>query len=660
MCSSRAFARRPATLAPADMGRAVFRWMISRYSLRVTPVSWAWRFWRISPSARAAQTFAVISTMSSSNRPPIPNALTKRKSPVTSAFWRPNFLYAARRPRRMSPPSLMSSWISVAEWISSNAAARSTACRTSVPPRARKASNVTMGRIRLPPDSITYRAISWRRGSSVRMLSRIRASTKASSLVTPKSSEPMIGAVPSRAIAWPYITISSAHDPCQEGMCPEGETASESGLCVSGAAGDFVDRLGDALRGHGSVPRDPTDGRRDRFEERVDHVVAVADPIRHHHHGHHDRHERVHEGLVVHVRGGEANRLRREVRDPSEMAVVVVDRQVRVVVLQRREVAELLLAHRNQGQVRDPVPKVLMDAHDVVHQDHRGVVVIPAREETLHVFDVVRLVGKGHVDQVVSARGADMPSELLPPVHRVVGGVEVLHDFLHLGDREVRFLLEHGERLAERDPFVHHFHLVEVLVSVGRAVPQDVEAADDVVDQVEQRDLLLTQHGHEPLHERRRIEVRVQHRAEDHVVEVLRLQIGVVALVDEVVQDADHAFSEDLRGHRTMQILRRHVRAVLLRHHRRPSRETQRLQVVPHLALVFPESAGGDVRRPQRYTVRGREVPESLQARVDVRDMVPQSGLIEPEIVEVEEALRIPAEAEHGPRQEIEVFPIDA
>ena len=253
-----------------------------------------------------------------------------------------------------------------------------------------------------------------------------------------------------------------------------------------------------------------------------------------------------------------------------------------------------------------------------------------------------------------------MAPELLPPVHRVVGSVEVLHDLLHLGDREVRFLLEHGERLAERDPFVHHLHLVEVVVSMGRAVPQDVEAADDVVDQVEQRDLLLTQHGHEPFHERRRIEVRVQHGAEDHVVEVLRLQVGVVPLIDEVVQDANHAFPEDLRSHRTMQVLRRHVRAVLLRHHRRPRRETQRLQVVPHLTLVFPERAGGDVRRPQGYAVRSREVPELLQAHVDVRDVVPQSGLVEPEVVEVEKALRVPAEAEHGPRQEIEVFPIDA
>src|SRR5205807_711668 len=83
---------------------------------------------------------------------------------------------------------------------------------------------------------------------------------------------------------------------------------------------------------------------------------------------------------------------------------------------------------------------------------------------------------------------------------------------------------------------------------------------------------------------------------------------------------------------------------------------TQRLQVVPHLTLVFPEGAGRDVRRPQGYPVRSREVPESLQARMDVRDVVPQSGLVEPEVVEVEEALRIPAEAEHGPRQEIEVF----
>jgi hypothetical protein len=45
---------------------------------------------------------------------------------------------------------------------------------------------------------------------------------------------------------------------------------------------------------------------------------------------------------------------------------------------------------------------------------------------------------------------------------------------------------------------------------------------------------------------------------------------------------------------------------------------------------------------------------------VDARDVVLQGVLVEPKIVEVEKALRVPAEAEHGPRQEIEVFPIDA
>src|SRR5207247_9249992 len=81
---------------------------------------------------------------------------------------------------------------------------------------------------------------------------------------------------------------------------------------------------------------------------------------------------------------------------------------------------------------------------------------------------------------------------------------------------------------------------------------------------------------------------------------------------------------------------------------------------IPHLTLVLPEGAGRDVRRPQGYALRSREVPELLQAHRDVRDVVPQSGLVEPEVVEVEEALRVPTEAEHGPRQEIEVFPIDA
>ena len=235
-------------------------------------------------------------------------------------------------------------------------------------------------------------------------------------------------------------------------------------------------------------------------------------------------------------------------------------------------------------------------------------------------------------------------------MHRVVRGVEVLHDLLHPRDREVRFLLEHGEGLAEGDPLVHDFHLVKVVVSVRRTVPEHVETADDVVDQIEQRDLLLPQHRHEPLHERRRIEVRIEHRAEDHVVQVLGLQVRVVPLVDQVVQDSDHALSEDLRGHGPVQVVGRHLSTVLLRHHRRACGEAERLQVVPYLALVFPERPRGDVRRPEGDPVGAREFLELLQVRVDVRDVVSQRGFVEPEVVEIEQALGVPAEAQHGAR----------
>src|SRR5947207_1649859 len=78
---------------------------------------------------------------------------------------------------------------------------------------------------------------------------------------------------------------------------------------------------------------------------------------------------------------------------------------------------------------------------------------------------------------------------------------------------------------------------------------------------------------------------------------------------------------------------------------RRPRGETQRLQVIPHVSLVLPDGAGRDVRRQQAYALRSREVPELLQAHMDVRDVVPQGGLVQPEVVEVEEAVRVTAEA---------------
>ena len=245
-------------------------------------------------------------------------------------------------------------------------------------------------------------------------------------------------------------------------------------------------------------------------------------------------------------------------------------------------------------------------------------------------------------------------------MHRVVRRVEVLHDLLHPRDREVRFLLEHGQGLTEGDPLVHDLHLVEVVMTVRRIVPEHVESADDVVDQIEQRDLLLPQHRHEPLHERGRIEVRIEHGAQDHVVQVLGLQVGVVPLVDQVVEDSDHALSEDLRGHGPMQVVGRHLRTVLLRHHRRARGEAERLQVVPHLALVLPERPRGDVRRPEGDAVGAREFLELLEARVDVRDVVPERGLVEPEVVEIEQAFGVSAEAQHGAREQIEVLSVDA
>src|SRR3989442_955476 len=557
MSSRRAPAMSPMIFAPAMIGKAVFRVMMSRYSWCVTAVSKAWRFWRISPSARAAPASAGPAAVAPTNLTPVPQALTTTKAPRTGASCNPKSFYAPPESRRLI---------------------------------------YRLRRFEFPPGG---------RGPG------------------------------------------------------GGETGADLGEPLL-AAGRFACDLDDRAGGHGPVAGDGLDCRSDRLEERVDHVVAVADPIGHHHDGHHDCHERVDERLVVDVRRCEADRLRREVGDSAQVSVVVLDREVRVVVLQRRQVAQLLLPHRDQGEVRDPVPEVMMDADDVVHQDHGGIVVVPAGHEVLHAAELVRVVREGHVDQVVPARRRNVTAELFPPVHRVVRGVERLRDLLHPGDREVRLLLEHRERLAERHPLVHDLHLVEVVVTMRRVVPQDVEATDDVVNQVEERDLLLTQHRHEALREARRIEVRVEHRAEDHVVEVLRLQVRVVAFVDQVVQDADDALPEDLRRHRPLKVLRRHVWEILLRHHRCPRGEAQRLQVVPHLALVFPEGAGRDVRRPERDAFGRGVLLEPLQRRVDARDVVLQVVLVESEVVVVEQAFGVAAEADHGPREEIEVLGVDA
>src|SRR3989441_4534536 len=524
MSSRRAPGRRPMFSAPAMIGKAVLRVMMSRYSWCVTAVSKACRFWRISPSARAAHASAVSSTISASNLPPMPKALTNRKSPVIRAFCNPNFLYAVRRPRRISPPSLMSSWIRVAEWMSSKAAARSIACAASVPPRARKARRVTIGRMRLPPASMTYRAISWRRGSSETMLWRIFASTRAISGATPKSRDGVVKALAIRAIAPAYITISGvccrpAADVRRLGRNRDG--LGRQLLTARRFARDLDDRAG----GHGPVDGDALDRRCDRLEERVDHVVAVADPIGHHHDGHHDRHEWVDERLVLNVRCRKANRLRRQVRDALKLAVVVLDGQVRIVGPDRGQPTELVLSHRDEGEVRDSIPEVVVDAHDVVQQGDRRVVVVPPREEVLHPGQIVHAIRECHVDDVVPTRRGNMACQPLPPFHRVVRRIEVLPDPLHPNQRKVRLFFEHREGLAQGHPLVHDLHLVEVVVAVGRPVPEDVESANGAADQVEQRDVFLAQHRDESLREAGRLEIWVEHGAQDHVVELFCFQI---------------------------------------------------------------------------------------------------------------------------------------
>src|SRR5439155_8111275 len=105
---------------------------------------------------------------------------------------------------------------------------------------------------------------------------------------------------------------------------------------------------------------------------------------------------------------------------------------------------------------------------------------------------------------------------------------------------------------------------------------------------------------------------------------------------------------------------RRHVGAVLLRHHRRPGGEPERLEVVPHLSLVFPERAGRDVRRSERDPFGRGVLLEPFQGRVDARDVILERVLVETEVVEVEQAYGEPAEAEDGRREEIEVLGVDA
>src|SRR5439155_1356198 len=79
------------------------------------------------------------------------------------------------------------------------------------------------------------------------------------------------------------------------------------------------------------------------------------------------------------------------------------------------------------------------------------------------------------------------------------------------------------------------------------------------------------------------------------------------------------------------------------------------LEVVPDLALILPERPRRDVRGPERQASRRRNVLETLQRRVDARNMIPQGVLVEAEVVEVEQALRVSAQTDDGPREQVEV-----
>src|SRR6266536_4062550 len=119
--------------------------------------------------------------------------------------------------------------------------------------------------------------MSWRRGSSETMLSRIRSSTRASSLVTPKSCEPVIGAVPIRAIKSAYIIVSWVPDRRRPRGCgsghPRRRKAGGRFTAGSGPADGLIRDGRDGPHRDLAVGRDALDRGRDRLEACMDHVI---------------------------------------------------------------------------------------------------------------------------------------------------------------------------------------------------------------------------------------------------------------------------------------------------------------------------------------------------------------------------------------------------
>src|SRR2546428_278331 len=83
----------------------------------------------------------------------------------------------------------------------------------------------------------------------------------------------------------------------------------------------------------------------------------------------------------------------------------------------------------------------------------------------------------------------------------------------------------------------------------------------------------------------------------------------------------------------------------------------------PRTVLLIRSNKGmcswRNVRGPERQASRRRIVLETLQRSVDARNMVPQGVLVEAEVMEVEQALRVSAKSHDGPRERVEVVGVD-
>src|SRR5207247_7233884 len=140
------------------------------------------------------------------------------------------------------------------------------------------------------------------------------------------------------------------------------------------------------------------DGGGDRPEEIVDHVVTVADPVRHHHDGDHDRDERVELVPVLEVLRRRPDPPPGEFRGPRELLLVVPDREVRVVPVEPGQSEDLVLSHGDQGEVHQSSAEVLVDPDDVVQVDDYDVVVEPRARRRVDLPLGYGLGQEAHID----------------------------------------------------------------------------------------------------------------------------------------------------------------------------------------------------------------------------------------------------------------------